>query len=889
MKILVVSESFTRGGLETQIKTYYDNLPKNTEMVFAFSNYTQQVALDNAKIYSGFKFSYYDTLKDICDDTERLVEIIKIEKIDLIHVHPFFSFFAALFASQITKTKLIYSYHGVLSFNFLETTTAAAIFKYAAEINAIAQIHSVSEAGIKCFENIGYKNAVFMPNPIDLNKFESIKYINNKKWALFSRLDNDKLPEIKLFLLNKDNFGIEFVDIYGVGANSEELATFISDNNLSNKVFLKGFCNNLCNTLNNSYNGVVGIGRVVLEGLAMGMPVFFIGYGKISGFINKELYSKIKLANFSNYNINHTNFDFPSDLEISQIQQDVKNNLSIESVMKHYVLSLQSAYSSFVENFSNLFYELKKLSENENFSNCHFLTDRAVYNIVRNYIAKFTLDSNINNMFVNSDLSYQLFDIMNLKTETFSKLLENQNTQILQLQSTVSELQRLEQQRFEHEEAERAKINKRMINRIKIKLSKLVNVYKKYGLIGFFKKLYAYIVANYLNKISFAVFFNPKKYRKQIAEILNSCQYDRIVLWRSSFGYNVPLFQRPQHIANNLTKNGCLVLYEVTTMTDKVKTLKNFADNLYLINYNNILLNKILMQELAKVDKPKYIQLYSTDWKLTIDNIKDYMANGYGFIYEYIDDISPELAGTKEIPQNIIDKYNFVMSNKDVFVVVTADLLKQDVISHRGEENLVMSSNGVDYSFFESFDKNFEFEPEFKEILKLGKPIVCYYGALAKWFDYDLIKKIAATNKYSVVLFGIKYDESFDENINGEKNIYFLGPRDYKVLKNYAEKCDILTIPFKINNITRATSPVKVFEYMALHKPIVTTDMNECRKYKSVLIGEDHNDFIEKLDNALKLATDANYIALLDKEARENDWSMKAKAITNLISESENK
>ena len=50
---------------------------------------------------------------------------------------------------------------------------------------------------------------------------------------------------------------------------------------------------------------------------------------------------------------------------------------------------------------------------------------------------------------------------------------------------------------------------------------------------------------------------------------------------------------------------------------------------------------------------------------------------------------------------------------------------------------------------------------------------------------------------------------------------------------------------------------------MALHKPIVTTDMNECRKYKSVLIGEDHNDFIEKLDNALKLATDANYIALL--------------------------
>lgn len=424
---------------------------------------------------------------------------------------------------------------------------------------------------------------------------------------------------------------------------------------------------------------------------------------------------------------------------------------------------------------------------------------------------------------------------------------------------------------------------------MKEKFSKLINVYKKYGFLGFMKKLYAYIVANYLNKISFAVFFNPKKYRNIIREILTANEFDRIVLWRSSFGYNVPLFQRPQHIANNLVKNGCLVLYEVTTMTDKVKTVKKFGDNLYLINYNNILLNRLLMDELKKINCPKYIQLYSTDWKLSVENIENYIKEGFGFIYEYIDDISPELAGTKNIPQNIIDKYDFAMSHKEVYVVVTADLLKEDVISHRGEENLIYSSNGVDYSFFQSFDTDYVFEPEFENIINKGKPIVCYYGALAKWFDYDLIKKIAATDKYSVVLFGIKYDESYDENLSDEKNIYFLGPRDYKVLKNYAKRCDILTIPFKINNITRATSPVKVFEYMALNKPIVTTDMNECRKYESILIGDSHDDFIAKLDKALSLKNDSNYIALLDKEAKDNDWSMKAKAITDHIAKFEDK
>ena len=80
------------------------------------------------------------------------------------------------------------------------------------------------------------------------------------------------------------------------------------------------------------------------------------------------------------------------------------------------------------------------------------------------------------------------------------------------------------------------------------------------------------------------------------------------------------------------------MLYEVTTMTDKVKTVKQFSDNLYLINYNNILLNRLLMDELKKINCPKYIQLYSTDWKLSVENIENYIKEGFGFIYEYIDD-----------------------------------------------------------------------------------------------------------------------------------------------------------------------------------------------------------------------------------------------------------
>ncbi len=323
-------------------------------------------------------------------------------------------------------------------------------------------------------------------------------------------------------------------------------------------------------------------------------------------------------------------------------------------------------------------------------------------------------------------------------------------------------------------------------------------------------------------------------------------------------------------------------------MTDKVKTLKKEEDNLYLFNYNNASLNKILMEELDNFDKPKYIQLYCTDWKLTIPNIESYLSRGFKFIYEYIDDLSPELSGTKELPKAISDKYNYVMKNEDVYIVVSARKLEEDVHKKRGTKNVVYSTNGVDYAHFETYDYDFKFELEYQAILDKKKPIVMYYGAIAKWFDYELIKKIDALGKYSIVLFGIKYDDSYDASGIGElENVYFMGSRDYKVLKNYAKEASILTIPFKINSITEATSPVKIFEYMALHKPIVITDLNECRQYESVLIGHDHDEFIALLDKALKKKNDKKYIELLDKEARENDWSFKAQAILDLIKKDE--
>ena len=65
--------------------------------------------------------------------------------------------------------------------------------------------------------------------------------------------------------------------------------------------------------------------------------------------------------------------------------------------------------------------------------------------------------------------------------------------------------------------------------------------------------------------------------------------------------------------------------------------------------------------------------------------------------------------------------------------------------------------------------------------------------------------------------------------------------------------------------------------------PIVTTDMRECRKYKSVLIGKNHDDFIVKIDKALNMDKNSEYYNWLEEEALDNTWSKKAETLHQLV------
>lgn len=411
-------------------------------------------------------------------------------------------------------------------------------------------------------------------------------------------------------------------------------------------------------------------------------------------------------------------------------------------------------------------------------------------------------------------------------------------------------------------------------------------VLKEDGLIEVIKRVLRYIKRRIKDKLDNNALTYRKNYEEANAifhKILKKEKFKAIVIFDSRVGWNIPLFQRSQHMANELTDDGYLYFYRTSEQFDPhIKTVEKLKDRLYLVNMANFALQNAMFDLLKEYKGHKFLSLYSTDVYLDEQYIKEkYIDNGFKIIYEYIDELSDEISG--HLPDFVYDRHKNIIEDKSNIAVGSADKLIEEIEEIRGKENVAMITNGVQYDHWQY--RSDEVPEKLKDIVSKGNPIIGYFGALAKWFDYELLKKVAKERpNYEIVLIGFLYDNSFkDSKIDELENVHYLGIVDYKELNQYSQYFRISTIPFLLNDITESTSPVKLFEYMAMGHPIVTTDMRECRKYKSVLIGKSHEDFIEKLDFALTLDKKDEYYNYLKEEALANTWREKAAILDRLI------
>lgn len=360
------------------------------------------------------------------------------------------------------------------------------------------------------------------------------------------------------------------------------------------------------------------------------------------------------------------------------------------------------------------------------------------------------------------------------------------------------------------------------------------------------------------------IFLKKKKFR----EIELSIKNKRVIILPPTLDWYMPLFQRPQQLAlSYANKENTIVIYITKNIQyDHIATAEKASDSLWIVNEN------LLDQLKLDGSNERILSLSWTPNKFYCDKI-----NPDKLIYEYIDELEIFHMYGPEMEKDHQD----LLQKADV-TVCTATKLYNQVKSKA--KNPIISTNAGDYNFF-SRTNEFEVNNLIVDKIKDYDCVLGYYGAVAQWFDYDLIKKVASKRKnWLWIIVGINYDKTLDKSgILDIENVLYIPPQPYKMLPTFLKAFDVATIPFVINEITLSTSPVKLFEYMAAGKPIITSKMPECLKYKSVKTYINEDEFIDIVEEFKKLKDSDIYWDLLELDAKSNTWDAKTDEILNAI------
>ena len=164
------------------------------------------------------------------------------------------------------------------------------------------------------------------------------------------------------------------------------------------------------------------------------------------------------------------------------------------------------------------------------------------------------------------------------------------------------------------------------------------------------------------------------------------------------------------------------------------------------------------------------------------------------------------------------------------------------------------------------------------------RPVVGYLGAIADWFDIDLV--VAAARQYPEWDFVLVGSTAYCDISEAEAldNVKLIGEVPYTEAAGWVHSFDVALIPFKLNKLTLCTNPVKMYEYLAAGKPVVSTDLPEVRLVRDMVhVAESRERFIELLAVAMTECNDRQRAARRIEWAGKHDWAARYEQLENAI------
>src|ERR1700683_3920050 len=154
--------------------------------------------------------------------------------------------------------------------------------------------------------------------------------------------------------------------------------------------------------------------------------------------------------------------------------------------------------------------------------------------------------------------------------------------------------------------------------------------------------------------------------------------------------------------------------------------------------------------------------------------------------------------------------------NADVVFVASRALLES---KRKLNSNVYFSPHGV---YFEMFSQASAPGTQLAdEVRGLQHPVIGYFGTVGEFVDFDLLAYLVESRpQWTFLLVGlIAVDVS---RLRRYPNVIFAGPRPYEMLPRWAAAFDVAIYAHRVNRQTRHSNPLKLREYLATGKPVVS-------------------------------------------------------------------
>ncbi len=345
--------------------------------------------------------------------------------------------------------------------------------------------------------------------------------------------------------------------------------------------------------------------------------------------------------------------------------------------------------------------------------------------------------------------------------------------------------------------------------------------------------------------------------------------------------------QRPQHIAKELARLGQTVVYVSPSFCDTQSagySLKKIGCRLYELTFNCFL--------------PLSIHADAPDGRVVrqiVEGLNIFLAvavrNGFAAVVQHpfwypivgtampsasllVYDRFDNIRGFPGVANSLILLEDRLISNADVIVCSSERILLSTREISTSPSFLVRNACGFSHFYLGDVALN----------SGSGKKIVGYFGAIEEWFDVALIEHLA--RKMPDVIFRLIGQDQIDlaGQLGHFVNVEIIGEVPYDDLPMHLKDFDVCIIPFLLNDLTNATDPVKVYEYLSSGKPVVSTALPELSICSEIIyIAEGYEEFLGMVRRAICESSSASVRSRRIDFARENSWAERAKSIKDII------